>query len=127
MTDAEKKLWSKIRNRQLIHTKFRRQHPVGSYILDFFCPERNLCIEIDGSQHLQSTILYYDTKRSAYLKHKGILVLRYSDRDVLLNLNAVLEDILNQIKNKDLNSSPLPSPQRGEETTREKHKNKEVV
>ncbi len=93
-TLAEKKLWSKIRNRQLVNIKFRRQYAMGSYILDFFCPEKNLAIELDGSQHLTSKGLHRDKKRKEYLINKNIVLLRFSSRDVLIKTDSVLKKLI---------------------------------
>ncbi len=98
MTDAERKLWSKIRNRQLANLKFRRQYPLGPYFLDFFCPSKHFVIEVDGGQHYMSERQARDRNREKYLKRVGLEILRYSDRDVLINLDYVLQDILNTIK-----------------------------
>jgi len=68
MTDAEKKLWSNLRNRQLKGLKFRRQHVIGQYIVDFICFEKKIVIEVDGSQHFENTT--YDSKRTELLKKK---------------------------------------------------------
>ncbi len=98
MTDAERRLWMLLRNRNLIGLKFRRQVPYNSYILDFYCPERKICIEVDGSQHYSEESKAIDRKRDEYLAGHRIKVLRYSDRDVLINTQAVLEDILQKVR-----------------------------
>jgi len=72
MTDAEKKLWSNLRNGQLKGLKFRRQHVIGQYIVDFICFEKKIVIEVDGSQHFENTT--YDSKRTEWLeKQVGVL------------------------------------------------------
>src|SRR5690349_4547952 len=83
MTDAEQKLWSLIRNKKLKGKKFRRQHPVGNYILDFYCHECKLAIELDGSSHTQAESREYDEARTAFLKENGIAVLRFWNGEVL--------------------------------------------
>jgi very-short-patch-repair endonuclease len=93
-TETEKKLWSKIRNRSLIGLKFRRQYPVDNYILDFYCPQLKLAIEADGSQHLDAKQMEYDRKREARLGRMGIRILRFSDYDILTNIEGVLEEIV---------------------------------
>src|SRR3989338_5263840 len=74
-TDAEHKLWQRLRNKQVQGLKFYRQYGVGSYILDFYCPQRLLAIELDGSQHLATR--EYDNDRTAYLQRLGITVIRF--------------------------------------------------
>ncbi len=97
MTDAERILWSKLRNRQLENQKFRRQHRLGPYVLDFYCPSKRLVIEVDGGQHYTHKGKLRDEKREEYLTKCGLIILRYSDKDILTNLNIVLQDILNRI------------------------------
>ena len=81
-TDAERKLWSKLRSRQLCGIKFKRQVPVKAYILDFYSPEYGLGIEADGGQHYNCTMQEKDAIRSENLKPLGIRILRFSDRDI---------------------------------------------
>ena len=90
-TDAENKMWQLLRGRRLAQFKFRRQTPVEGYVLDFVCFERKLAIEVDGSQHFEST---KDASRDTKLGREGFRVLRYWNNDVLQRPNAVLEDIL---------------------------------
>lgn len=92
-TDVEKLLWSKLRNRQIENNKFRRQHPLSNYILDFYCIEQKLAVELDGSQHTKPDQRLYDNKRTKVLNSLGIKVLRFWDNDVLNNLDEVLEII----------------------------------
>jgi very-short-patch-repair endonuclease len=101
-TDAERRLWSRIRNRQLSGFKFRRQFPIPPYIVDFLCVEARLIIELDGSQHQTSE--EYDGKRSRILRQRGYRIIRFWDNDVLLDTDAVLEAIL------EILTAPLPSP-----------------
>lgn len=89
-TEAEKHLWFHLRGRQLLGFKFRRQYPINNYILDFYCVEKQLAIELDGSQHMVST---YDNKRSKQLNKQGITIIRFWDNDVFTNINGVLETI----------------------------------
>ena len=93
MTDAERLLWSKIRRKQLKGFQFYRQKIIGNYIADFYCPELKLVIEVDGGQHYSAEGMVNDHMRDAYLTGAGITVVRFSDRDVLKNLEAVLEEI----------------------------------
>ncbi len=90
-TDAERRLWYALRNRQLHGFKFTRQYSIGNFIADFCCRERLLIIEVDGGGHaLQQE---YDCARSQYLVERGYVVLRFWNNDVLRNLNGVLEKI----------------------------------
>lgn len=90
-TDAEKLLWQKLRNRQLMDFKFRRQVPVGPYIVDLVCESGALVVEIDGSQHME--LVDYDRRRTAFLEKKGYRVLRFWNNQVLQETEAVLESI----------------------------------
>ncbi len=96
MTDAERRLWSKLRGKQL-GFKFKRQVPIGNYIVDFICPSKKLIIEVDGSQHINNE---YDRKRDEYLKSRGYTVLRFWDNEVLKESEAVLQRIWYEL-NKD--------------------------
>ena len=93
MTDAEKLLWSKIRRKQLKGFQFYRQKIIGNYIADFYCPELKLVIKVDGGQHYSAEGGENDRIRDAYMTGAGITVIRFSDRDVLKNLEAVMEEI----------------------------------
>jgi len=73
--------------------KFRRQHPIGPYIVDFYCHKAQLAIEIDGGQHNQDRQLLYDERRTAYIEEQGIKVLRFWNHDVLRETETVLEVI----------------------------------
>jgi very-short-patch-repair endonuclease len=108
-TEAEQRIWYFLRNRQFEKFKFRRQHPIGVYIVDFVCLEQKVIIELDGGQHAEQA--RYDARRTKALRDKGFRVLRFWNNDVLLNTNAVLETIL-----AELNAfpSPQPSPPKGE-------------
>ncbi|MBI4279562.1 MAG: endonuclease domain-containing protein [Armatimonadetes bacterium] len=91
-TDAERMLWSCLRSRRLEHAKFRRQFPVGPYIVDFCCMEQKLVIEIDGGQHAEQAEA--DSHRTAYLAKLGYRVLRFWDNEVLTNASGVLDCIV---------------------------------
>ncbi len=91
MPDAEILLWSLLRNRRLANAKFRRQFVVGRYILDFYCVEMKLAIELDGGQH--SDALAYDQQRDAFLSGQGIRVLRFWNNQMLQETESVLEVI----------------------------------
>jgi len=92
-TDAEKALWMRLRSRQLQGVKFRRQQPIGPYIVDFASFERKLIIEIDGGQHNEETIKERDEKRTTGLKERGYQIIRFWNNEVLTNLEGVLERI----------------------------------
>ncbi len=103
-TLAETKLWLALRSHQLENIHFRRQHPIGNYIVDFCAPQAKLIIELDGSQHLEQQ--EYDAERTEFLESKGYRVLRFWNSDVLNNLDGVMIMILDAV-NPDLT---LPSP-----------------
>jgi very-short-patch-repair endonuclease len=92
-TDAEKALWVKLRNRQLQRVKFRRQQPMGSYIVDFVSFERRLIVEIDGGQHNEDKRKKRDAERTTKLEESGYRVIRFWNNEVLVNLEGVLEKI----------------------------------
>ncbi len=95
-TPAEKQLWSALRNRKLSGLKFRRQYPIGNYILDFYCPDYRLAVEIDGGIHaLQKE---YDEYRQKELEDAGILFIRFSNEDVIRRMENVLEKISKSIE-----------------------------
>jgi very-short-patch-repair endonuclease len=91
MTGAEKVLWDVLKKRQICGLKFRNQHPINRYILDFFCHEKMLAIEVDGDVHSERKT--YDHYRDEFLKSAGIKTLRFSNSDVLSDLNGVLQRI----------------------------------
>lgn len=93
-TPQEIILWSRLRKNQL-GFRFRRQHSIGKYIVDFYCSEKNLIIEVDGGQHDEESARKYDEKRSEYLKRLGFRVLRFWDRDINLNLEGSVGEIIN--------------------------------
>lgn len=97
-TPAEKQLWRLLQQSNLGGYKFRRQHSVGAYILDFYCTEEKLAIELDGDSHFTDDAMLYDRERTAYLNALNIKVLRFLNTDVYDNLNAVGERILEEIK-----------------------------
>jgi very-short-patch-repair endonuclease len=90
-TDAERILWQHLRLRQLGRHKFRRQQPLGHYIVDFVCLENRLVIEVDGGQH--NTQQSYDEKRDTWLEQRGFRVLRFWNNEVMQNIEAVKEAI----------------------------------
>ena len=103
-TKAEHHLWQRLRRRQLLGLKFRRQVVIGKYIVDFFCFEKGLIIEVDGSQHMEN--VEYDELRTQCLERKGYEVIRFWNNEVLNNIEAVLEQIYIKLNRP----SPRPSP-----------------
>ena len=92
-TPQEILLWSRLRREQLVF-KFRRQHSIGGYIADFYCPVKKLVVEIDGSQHFEKESKEYDSTRSNYFKGLSIKVLRFTNSEINTNINGVLEKII---------------------------------
>ena len=99
MTEAERMLWQKIRRKQLKGHQFFRQKPVGKYIVDFYCPKARLIIEIDGGQHYEEINRIEDKKRDAELGAIGFKTVRYTNLDIIKNLNNVAEEILKILPN----------------------------
>jgi very-short-patch-repair endonuclease len=95
-TDAERLLWKRLRMRQAEACKFRRQQPLGEYIVDFVCSERKLIVEVDGGQHAEQA--EYDESRSKWLQAQGYRVLRFWNHDVLTMPDAVLTKILQELE-----------------------------
>ncbi|WP_332767785.1 endonuclease domain-containing protein [Pseudomonas koreensis] len=93
-TDCEHLLWQKPRSRQITNLKFRRQFPYPPYVLDFYCAELKLAIELDGGQHHESPGLIQDQRRTQYLNQKGIEVVRFSNLEVMQQMGDVLEQII---------------------------------
>ncbi|WP_426271118.1 endonuclease domain-containing protein [Dyella kyungheensis] len=110
MTDAEQLLWRHLRAHRLGDQKFRRQQPIGLYIVDFVHFGARLVIEADGGQHNDSLD---DAVRDAWLRNQGFTVLRFWNSDILQNIEEVLEAILKELAKSDP-LSPSPSPARGE-------------
>lgn len=100
MTDAEIALWSKVRRKQLYGLQFHRQKPIGRYIVDFYCPSVRLVVEVDGGQHYTPEGERSDANRDAYLKSLGLAVLRFSNLDVLRNMDGVMATIVQKIEAK---------------------------
>jgi very-short-patch-repair endonuclease len=94
MTRAELRLWQCLRKPGLEGLRFRRQTPIGSYIVDFFCPERKLIVEADGNQHVFDRVKAHDARRDAWLRDRGYRVLHFTNRDVTTNLNGVCDTII---------------------------------
>lgn len=97
-TDAERILWSRLKGRQLLGCKFRRQHGIGVFIVDFYCPEIKLAIEIDGATHGTEAEREYDRRREEYVELYRIHFLRFTNSDVYNNLDGVLTMIAGAVK-----------------------------
>ena len=104
MTNAERHLWKHLRQRQIAGYRFRRQMPMGSYIVDFICLERRLIIEIDGSQHQEQQV--YDARRDQWLAEQEFQVLRFWNNEVLNQTEGVLMRILEVLER----TAPPPTP-----------------
>ncbi|BBF94421.1 endonuclease domain-containing protein [Blastochloris tepida] len=96
-TDAERRLWMRLRGRGVDGATFRRQHPAGPYVLDFFCPALRLAVEIDGGQHGEARQAARDHRRTVWLQERGVTVLRFWNNDVTQNLSGVIETIAAQV------------------------------
>ncbi len=92
-TEPEKRFWSWVRGKQL-GTKFRRQHGIGHYIVDFYCVEHSLIIEIDGDSHYDPEAIADDAVRTHFLETKGFRVVRYTNRDIMQNKEGVLMSLM---------------------------------
>jgi very-short-patch-repair endonuclease len=92
-SDPERLMWAVLRDRRFCGFKFRRQHPVTPYILDFYCHEARLAIELDGGQHNTDAARGYDEGRTAFLEAQGLRVLRFWNHDILGDIETVLEAI----------------------------------
>ena len=94
MTKQERIVWQFLRNRSVNGNKFRRQYPIGNYIVDFICHEKKLIIEIDGGQHNDDKHICYDKERTKYLETKGYKVIRFWNSDIDNNIEGVYQEIL---------------------------------
>jgi len=110
LTDAERKLWSALRDRSLGGIKFRRQFSIDSYILDFYAPEFQLAVEADGGQHYDDEGAAHDAERENVLTLQGIQIIRFSNMDILQNSEGVSEFILRTIEQRQNTPSPQSSP-----------------
>ena len=109
MTVAELVLWKKLKDTSVFNTKFRRQHPVGIFIVDFYCHEYKLVIEIDGEIHMDETQNEYDLGRTAELEKYGFRVIRFTNNQILFNIDSVINKIHETITALSLLSrAPLP-------------------
>ena len=97
MTIFERKLWTRLRAKRFMNTKFKRQVPIGLYIADFVCKDKKIIIELDGSGHLEASQHEHDVNRDSYLKSQGYEILRFYNNDIENNLEEVLEIIRQKI------------------------------
>lgn len=109
-TDAERRPWRYLRNRELLGRKFRRQHEIGPYVVDFACVDTGLIIELDGGQQLEQ--MERDARRTAWLQREGYRMLRFWNDDVLKNTNVVLEQIVAALDVTPPHPDPLPGGER---------------
>ncbi len=100
LTDAEERLWARLRRKQILGVQFYRQKPIGNYIVDFYAPAARLIVEVDGSQHFERAQDERDRRRTAHFEQMGLRVLRYNDRQVFLELDSVAEDIFRAVEEK---------------------------
>ncbi len=97
MTKAEKILWKKLKDRNLFPSKFRRQHPIDIFIVDFYCHSAKLVVELDGEYHLKKSQMEYDTGRSAEIESWGLKVIRFTNKEVFDNIDDVVLQIQQSI------------------------------
>ena len=97
MTEAEQLLWSKLRRKQIKGLQFYRQKVIGNYIVDFYCHQAQLVIEVDGGHHFTRKGKESDHSKDTYLKDLGLCVLRFTNQEVLENVQGVVEEIMNTI------------------------------
>ncbi len=108
-TPAESTLWNFLRNRNLKY-KFRRQHPIDFFIIDFYCAEAKLLIEIDGSSHLEIEQQEYDQARTEYLEASGYKVIRFTNDDIRYSIHAVVTEIIEEVESRiKKDNTPHPS------------------
>ncbi len=110
MTTPESILWEAVKGNKVEGYKFRRQHPIHLYIADFYCHKLKLVIEIDGEYHNSETQLKKDQERTSYLNAQGIQIIRFTNSEVINNLNEVInkiKEVINKIKEQ-INQTPLP-------------------
>ena len=93
-TEPEQIFWYRIRNRQINNLKFRRQHSIGPFVVDFYCAEKLLVIEIDGDSHATKRGILSDLNRTAFIESKGYQIIRYNNSDIINNIDGVLEDLM---------------------------------
>lgn len=100
LTDAEQLLWSKLRRKQILGVQFYRQKPLVNYIVDFYCAAANLVIELDGSQHFEPDHQASDAERDRALESLGLMVLRFDNRQIVQELDAVMHVIFEAVEKR---------------------------
>jgi very-short-patch-repair endonuclease len=113
MTDSEQELWSRLRLKQVLGVQFYRQKPIGDYIVDFYAPKARLVVEVDGSQHLEAGHAERDAQRDAYLASLGFRVLRFSNLQVLQELETVVAVIFQVVSGNVAGNPPNPPLRKG--------------
>ena len=113
MTDAEIKLWLRLRGKQILGIQFYRQKPIGNYIVDFYAPKAQLVVELDGSQHFLENQIVKDKQRDHYLQSKGLTVIRFNNLQTLQELEGVVEIIFRFVLSK-TGKIPLPPFSKGD-------------
>jgi very-short-patch-repair endonuclease len=98
-TSVEAILWRHLRNRNLVY-KFRRQHPIDRFIIDFYCAAAKLCIKIDGDSHTKREQLEYDAARTEFLQELGYKVIRFSNSDARYQINSIVDEIIKQVEER---------------------------
>lgn len=110
MTDAEQLMWHCLRQKQLGGFRFRRQHPFERFVLDFYCCEAKLAVELDGGQHNEPEAIVRDTERTAFLEQHGIQVIRFWNNEVFQNLEGVLQSVYDaSLRRTGRGESPPPN------------------
>ena len=100
MTDSERRLWLRLRGKQVFDIQFYRQKPIGQYIVDFYAPAAQLVVEVDGGQHFEDGGMQSDAERDCYLSSLGLSILRFSNLDVLQQLDAVVDEIAHAVETR---------------------------
>ena len=108
MTPAETRLWKHLRRKQLAGLRFRRQHPIDRFILDFYCPQHKLAVEVDGGIH--ASRVERDEVRTEWLEARGYRVVRFTNRQIEKELPEVLEEILRVVERGEGPPPPTPPP-----------------
>jgi very-short-patch-repair endonuclease len=98
MSESERRLWRELRNRQVGGHRFRRQHPIGPYIVDFVCLEQRFVVEVDGGHHSEAEQVEHDARRTAWLEREGYRVFRVWNNEVFDNLDGVVETIWAELR-----------------------------
>lgn len=100
LTVQEARVWLRVKQRGLHGFKFRRQHPIGPYFVDFYCPKLKLAVELDGGHHYEPAQRAYDLVRQRFIESTGIMVVRYPNNEINSDIDAVLEDLARKLKRR---------------------------